>query len=131
MERHKMYTSHNIHDVCDVFCVLWRYVIRPLFSYTGSYVLFIRIRHQIRNRGVSWLSRISKLWAVLKKQIMSSLENNDILADKQNGFRKNRPYIYHEQFDPKESKSLCCIYWSQKRFWFSRGDNFSWYPLTC
>ena len=33
-----MQTLHNIHDVCDVFCVLLRYVIRPLFTYTGSYI---------------------------------------------------------------------------------------------
>ena len=44
-ERHKMQTSHNIRDVCDVFCVLWRYVIRPLFPYTGSYIVHCLWRH--------------------------------------------------------------------------------------
>ena len=32
----KKQTSQNVDDVYDVSCVLWRYVIRPLFSYIGS-----------------------------------------------------------------------------------------------
>ena len=42
-------------------------------------------------RGVSLLSCISKFYgSLLNKQITSYLENNDILADEQNGFRKTR-----------------------------------------
>ena len=42
-------------------------------------------------RGVSLLPCISKLYSsFINKRIMSYLENNDILADEQNGFRKDR-----------------------------------------
>ena len=42
-------------------------------------------------RGVSLLSCISKLYsAFINKRLVTYLENNDILADEQNGFRKGR-----------------------------------------
>jgi hypothetical protein len=49
-------------------------------------------------RGVSLLSCISKLYRTfIDKRLVTYLENNDILADEQNGFRKRRSRIHFER----------------------------------
>ena len=48
-------------------------------------------RMPMNYRGVSLLSCISKLYSALfNKRLVTYLENNDTLADEQNGFRRNR-----------------------------------------
>ena len=47
-------------------------------------------------RGISLLSVVAKVFSsILNNRLTDYLENNDILVEEQNGFRKNRSYEDH------------------------------------
>lgn len=61
-------------------------------------------------RGVSLLSCISKIYsAFINQRITSHLDGHEVLADEQNGFRKNRScedHVFTLNSDIRNSKSL-------------------------
>ena len=77
---------------CSIIPSLWRKaIVCPILKDPHS-----DKRIPMNYRGVSLLSCISKLYtSFLNKRLAKYLENNDILADEQNGFRKNRSCEEH------------------------------------
>ena len=61
--------------VCNVFCVLWCYVIRPLFSYTGSYIVVWEPEYHCTTNTFKYQNTVKSyvLWNISSNMIVQNL----------------------------------------------------------
>ena len=76
---------------CSIIPSIWRRSITGTYIFPILKVLSSDKRVPLYYRGISLLSCVYELYtSCINKRLSSYLERNNLLADEQNGFRKNR-----------------------------------------